>query len=287
MTVRTLSEAIDNLYTTTWQNMKETIRDQIFDATPFYFWLRDKGKIEHVEGGRFINEPLQYASSDSVEWVTKGSSVSLADKEFLTTAKYDWRYLAGSVVRFGIDDQQNRGKNQIINLMNAKLDNIRYSLIDQLETVLFQAAGGATTGFDGLQLLVQDDPTSSTEVGEINQLTYSWWQNKTLTMSGLSFASFGVSKMRTLLNNCTNNLAMDAPDIIVSGQTPYEWYEDSTLSYYRITNNKLADAGFMNQTYKGIPMVWSPGCASTRMYFLNTDFIKLVIDPMLDFDMTE
>ena len=34
----TLTEQLDNLYTTTWQNMKSVVGDNIFDATPFWFW---------------------------------------------------------------------------------------------------------------------------------------------------------------------------------------------------------------------------------------------------------
>ncbi len=82
MAVRSLTEAIDNLYTTTWQHMKDTVRDQIFDATPFWFWLKDKGKIKMVSGGRHINEPLRYAKNDNIVWLGKGGTVSLNDKEF-------------------------------------------------------------------------------------------------------------------------------------------------------------------------------------------------------------
>lgn len=282
----TLTEALDNLYTTTWQNMKDTVRDQIFDATPLWFWLKDKGKLKTVEGGRFITEPLQYAKNDNVSWVGKGGVVSLNDFEFLTIAQFNWRYLVASIVRFGVDDQQNRGKNQIISLMNAKLDNAQNSLISTLEAALAQASGAATNSIDGLQLLVADDPTTGT-VGGIARATNTWFRNKTKNMTGISFATGGISEMRTILNNCMNNLKMDAPDIILSGQTPYEFYEDTVLDFYRTTNNKLADAGFQNQTFKGIPMVWSPSIANTRMYFLNTNFISFVYDPMMNFDMTE
>lgn len=282
----TLSEALDNLYTTTWQNMKDTVRDQIFDATPFWFWLKDKGKLEPVAGGRFLTEPLQYAKNDNVSWLKKGGTVQLNDYEFLTVAQYDWKYQAASIVRFGVDDQQNRGKNQIISLMNSKLENTRNSIIDDLETKLFagQASGNE---FDGLRFLVADDPTSSSNtVGSIDPSTYTWWRNKYKDLTGSSFAANGVAEMRTMLNNCTNNLRMDAPDIIVTGQTPYEWYEDENLDYYRTYDRKLADMGFKNQSFKDIPMVWSPSCAD-RMYFLNTNYIKFVYDPMMYFDMTE
>lgn len=282
-----LTEQLDNLYTTTWQQMKDTVADQVFDATPLFFWLRDRNRFKTVEGGRFLTEPLQYDENDNVEWIGKGGTVSLNDFEFLTIAQYEWRYLSASIVRFGVDDQQNRSKHQIINLMNSKLENTQNKLISTLEQRLFAGEGSLTSGFDGLQHLVQDDPTSSSTVGGIDQSTYDWWRNQTDDMTGSSFAANGVQNMRTMLNDTMNNLAMDRPDIIVSGQRPYEWYEDELLDYYRITDNKLGDAGFQNQVFKGLPMVWSPSCADTRMYFINTDFMYFVYDPMMYFDMTE
>lgn len=284
MAVRNLTEALDNLYTTTWQNMKETAVDQIFDATPFWFWLKEHGGLESVSGGRYITEPLRYAKSDKVKFIGKGGTVSLGDFEFLTIANFEWRYLVDSIVRFMVDEQKNRGRNRIINLMQGKLDNSKDSLVDQIETTLFAAQSGLA--FNGLQDLVADDPTTGT-VGGIDASTYSWWRSKTKDMTGSSFAVNGQAEMRTLLNNCGNNIRGDSPNIILSGQTPYERYEDSVQEQKRIVNKKLGDAGFTNVEFKGIPMVWSPSCANTRMYFLNTKFLKFSYDPMLNFDMTE
>lgn len=291
---QTLTEVLDNLYTTTWQNMKSTLVDNIFDATPFWFWLKDKGKLRTVEGGRFISEPLVFDKSDNVKWTGKGGTMPMNDKQILTIAKYDWRYLAGSIVRFGVDDQQNRGKNEIINFMNAKMENLKNALISEMELRL-AGGSGAVTGsgtledfpaFDGLQTLVADDPTAVSSVGGIPQSTETWWRNKATDMTGVSFATLGVARMRTLLNNIMNNLKMDQPDIIVSGQAPFEYYEDNVLDFYRITNNKLGDLGFQNIVFKGIPMIWTPSIG-TRMYFLNTNFLTFVYDPMMFFDMTE
>lgn len=291
----TLTEVLDNLYTTTWYNMKDTVADQVFDAMPFWFWLKDKGKMKTQEGGRYISEPIQYDKTDNVKWIGRGGTVPLNDFQFLTATHWDWRYLVGSIVRFGIDDQQNRGRNQIINLMNSKMDNVKNSLISEFETRLAGGSGAVSVGtttedaaaFDGLQVLVADNPAAAVTVGGIDQsqAQYAYWRNKTLDMAALSFATYGVSKMRTLLNNCSNNLKMDTPDIILSDQTSYEYYEDTVLPHYRTQNLKLADAGFQNQQFKGIPMIWSPSITQ-RMYFLNTNFINFVYDPMLFLDMT-
>ena len=283
---QTLSEALDNLYTTTWQNMKSTVVDQIFDATPFWFWMKANGALESVMGGRFLTEPLRYVKSDKVKFIGKGGTVSLSDLEFLTEATEDWKYLVDSIVRFGVDDQKNRGRNRIINLMNAKLSNSRDSLVDKIETSLTADNTANPLDFVGLQTLVADDPTAVLKVHGIPQDTNTWWRNKVKDLAGLSFAINGHAEMRTILNNTSNNLRSDMPNIIVSGQTPYEFYEDTVVEQKRIVNKKLGDAGFENIVFKGIPMIWTPSMG-TRMYFLNTRFLKFKFDPSLNFDMTE
>lgn len=295
MAAVTLTETLDNFYTTTWYHMKDDVADNFFDATPFWWWLKEQGRMEQVRGGRFVTEPLQFDKSDSVKWVGRGTAVGFNDFQFLTVSQWQWRYLVASIVRFGVDDQQNSGKMQIINYANAKMDNVKLALAQEAETRLFGGAGSVVAGtttenaqaFDGLQILVADDPTASVVVGGYNQSTESWWRNRSTNLTGKSFATFGLPNMRTLLNNCSNNIRQDSPDIIISGQTPYEFYEDTILPAYRVTNRKMADMGFENIQFKGRPMVWSPSCANTRMYMLNSRFIKFFYDPALFMDMTE
>ncbi len=60
-----LTEQLDNLYSTTWQSMQSKAADNIFDHVAFFFWLNSKGKIRKLAGGRFIAEPLIFANSSS------------------------------------------------------------------------------------------------------------------------------------------------------------------------------------------------------------------------------
>lgn len=284
----TLTETLDTLYTTTWQHMRDEIRDNVFDSSPFWFWLRDKGKLKSVEGGRWISEPIAFDKNDQIVWLGKGGTTSLADYEFLTIAKYDWKYLACPIVRFGVDDQQNRGKMQIINILEAKMENTRNALINEMETTLFQTNAATLKEPYGLQNLIQDAPATGSVGGiDTSIAANAYWKNIESDLTGKSFAVYGVSYMRTLLNNCMKNLRQDRPDIIVCGQTPYEYYEDETMEQKQIVNKTLGDASFQNIEFKGLPMIWSPSCADTRMYFLNTNFIYFVYDPMMFFDMTE
>lgn len=282
-----LTEALDTFYASTWQHMREEIIDNVFNMTPFWFWLKSKNKLRSVSGGRHILETLEYAENDGVGFIGKGGTTPMNDREFITNAVFDWRYLQAPIVRFGIDDQKNRGKTRIFELAKAKMSNAEESLVTVLETTLFAGAGAEGGAFDGLQLLVANDPTTSTLVGNVNQQTDSWWRNKTDTMAGVSFATNGTARMRTMVNNCMNNRRMDRPDIIVTTQFVHEQYEDNILDKFQINDKNLTDLGFENLMFKKIPVVWSPSCLTGAMYFLCTRFLSFIYDPALFFDMTE
>lgn len=286
----TLTETLDNLYTTTWQNMKSDVADNIFDATPFWFWMKENGRLEAVEGGRFLTEPLRFAGSDNVTFVSKGEAVPLADKEFLTVAKDDWKYLTDTIVRFGVDDQQNRGKNEILNLMKAKLENSRDSMVDRLELVM--AGTAAAKEFNGLKDIVHDTPTlTGATLHGIDPSVETWWRNQVTDMTALLYANIK-TLMIAMINNCGNNLRQDRPDLIIGGQETYELYWEDTLDQRRIVNKTLGDIGFQNIEFQGIPWIWSPDIEGTvgsdaDIYVLNTNFLRFKYDPMMFFDMTE
>jgi hypothetical protein len=283
------TQALDDLYTTTWQKRLPGVFDNIFQSAAFWYWLKDKGKIRPMRGGRFLEVNLQYGKNTTTQWITRGGTVAMNDFKFLTVAQYNWRYLVANILRFWIDEQQNSSDSKIVDWVNAKLDNTEEALVDNLETALTGGAGSATNQIDGLQFLVPDAAnvaSASFNAGGIDPSVYTWWQNQAITMAGLSFAINGIANMRHLLNLCMNNRRMDAPDIILSDMLSYEYYEDAVLPMLRIGNTKLADAGFENQTFKRIPMVWTPAITA-RMYYLNTRFIEFIYDPSAFFDMTD
>ena len=289
MPVTTITEALDNLYTSTHKLRKKGISDQIFDGTPFWFWLRANGGLETQEGGRTIEFNVTYAKSDRVKFIGKGGTVKLNDQEFLTTGNEEWRYLTDSIVRFHADDQKNRGKAKVLSLMDAKITTSNESLTDKMEVVLqglHDTSDPQDIDYNGLQNLVADDPTSGTLHG-IDSSTNTWWRNQVTDMASESFGDVGQKRMRTMLNDVSKNLGNQAADILSTSQTIFEWYEDSILEQKRIVNQKLGDAGFENIQFKGKPLIWSPAAPEDRMYFLNTNFMKFIYDPMDLFRMTE
>ena len=285
------TEQLDTLYTTTFQLRRKTIVDQIFTATPLWYTLTKKGKRRTESGGRWIEVPLQYAKNETVTFFGKGDTISINDTQPLTVARWNWKYLAGSVVRYFVDDQKNRGQSAVINLMNAKIDNLQTSLVDKLETSLFgDGTGDSGKAIDGFGNIIAETTTSGTVAG-IDRASYSWWRNQATNMTGLS-ASINLRKyMATKFNDCgqQGEGVTRFPDLIITTQTIYEYYESECLEIARINigDKTLADLGFGDLAYKGRPMTWSPAQTADNMYFVNTAFLEWVADPIANFDMTE
>jgi hypothetical protein len=264
------------------------VTDNIFTATPTWNLLKSKGAIKlNGTGGRYLEIPLAYAKNETVTSLDKGDTISISDTKFLTVAQFEWKFVAGSVVRYYTDDAKNKSKQAHLNLANSKVDNLERSMIDKFETFMFgDGTGNGGKDPDGLGNLVDATPNTARTVGNIAQTTYTWWKNKQKTSSG-SAAVYLLSDMRTFYNDCSKGQASDVPDMIVTTQTVAEYYEDEVQEQKTIVNQTSGDAMMISVTFKGIPVVWSSQCPTGYMYFLNSKYISLESDPDINMTMTE
>lgn len=149
--------------------------DNIFTATPTYKLLKAKGGIQlNGTGGRYLEIPLAYAKNETVTSLDRGDTISISDTKFLTVAQFEWKFVAGSIVRYYKDDALNKSKQQHLSLANAKIDNLERSMVDKFETFLFgDGTGNGSKDPDGLDNLVDITPTTARTVGNIAQTTYT------------------------------------------------------------------------------------------------------------------
>jgi hypothetical protein len=263
---------------------KEAI-EQAFLKTPFIFWLRHKGHVEQISGYTRVEIPLDYGENETVRWIARGMTVPIQDSEIITMAYENWTYVAVSIIRWFEEDQKNRGKAQMINLIDRKLNAAERTLWEEMERVMF-ADGTGLYEPNGLQNLISSSPTTGVVHG-LDRATYSWWQNQQVTSSGAS-AVYLVSDMRHCLNNILQYSKTEITDIVlITTQTIYEYYEDVCLEMKIISNQMMADAGFDSIQFKGRPLIWCPSAPSGNMYFVNTRYIKLMCDEGFFMEMTD
>tara|TARA_Y100000310_G_scaffold247602_1_gene253260 strand:+ start:29383 stop:30366 length:984 start_codon:yes stop_codon:yes gene_type:complete len=290
----TYTETIDDLYISTWAEVRKEVVDNIFTATPFFFWLKNRGGIqEDHTGGKWLDIPLLVAKNDTVTAYEKGGSFAITRTDKNDLARYEWKYMGGSLVRFKTEELQNRGKAQIINLIKHEIDVIKLSLTDHIETTLFaDGTGNSGKDFNGLDILCDEDPTTAvtspqTEVGNIPQASNTFWQNgyRQMDTDG-TVANLHMMKSWKYLHRTIRN-GNDKPDIIVTTDVILDFYEDECIEFKVIENKELGDAGFRNLTWRGTPIIDSPSCKAGSTYMLNTKYLSLISQAGANFDMTE
>ena len=322
--IRTRSEALDSLAVSTWRHMKQRVADQVFNEVVFFAYLKSKGKLQPYQGGKYIETPVSYAENDTVGWINEQDAVNINDIDPLTTAEYDWRYLVASVTRSQIEEQKNRGKMQIINLLKHKMEVAQNSLIKEIEGRLYGAADTNNKQMEGLQHLIADDPTAVANVGKIAQGTHSWWRNQTLNYgTDTSFGGTdnsaaanvfgaahdsgpdkGIVAMRETKDSSSKSLGNERPDIILTDYNIYRAYNASIDDHLRIITQKVGDLSFQTLTFEGLPILPSDNCpqdtttsssnlvhtgvsVGSKIYMVDTDHIYAYYDPGMYFDMTE
>lgn len=278
------TQTIDNLFTTTWAKRKASAVEQAFLKTPFIYWLRERGHVDNISGYRRIEVPVEYGSNETIRWISKGKNVPMQDSELVTITYEDWKYVAVSIMRWFVEDQQNRGQAAAIKLVETKLNAAERSKFEELERVMFADGSGADEP-NGLQNIISATPTLGTLHG-LSRVTYDWWRNQQKASTGAA-AVYLVSDMRTCLNDITKYSRSELKDIImVTTQTVFELYEDVCLEMKVLQDTSLADASFENIKFKGRPIIWCPSAPSGNMYFTNPTYLKLTCDEQFFMEMT-
>ena len=309
-TLPQLTRTIDNAFLTTWYEIREMAIDNILDATVIWAALMGAGSMTPQVGGRYITRTIRYGEQDAVD-VAKGDTLPTGEPELETMARWDWKYIATHVQRSTFDDQQNNGPSKIKDLVGLKLEAARDGLEQRYETVLLSAYSSSETGkgLQGLNDLVpaRADSDNGDNYGGIERpQTYTqaangiytpetgtsnvnpWWGSKYLDGTLASLEDDLLTDIKKLYNSLHNNQA--APNLILTTQTIFEAYEEFALDISQIIKdetNRLANLGFEVLRFKGKPLIWSPNITANTVMLLNTDFIELVYDPQLWFDMTE
>lgn len=270
--------AIDALLTTTLANYSKQLADNIFDDYPLLSYLNGKlgialrgATVKRVlDGGESIIEHVLYELNTTVKSYAGAEQLDTTLQEGMTLARYQWKQYAVSIGITGLEKRSNQGEAAMIRLLQAKATQAEMSLRDEMSVDAFSdGTSNSSKVLTGLS--AQIDSTGT--VGGINQSTYSWWAS-TETAGG-SFAAQGVNDMRTTFNTVT--FGNDKPDLIITTQTIHEFYEKALQPQERYVNTKTADAGFMNITFKTVPVVFDRDCTSGVMYFLNSKWLNFVV----------
>lgn len=275
------SPNLSEIITTTLRNRSGKLADNVSDNNALLKRLKERGNNKLVSGGRTIVQELEYAENSTYTRYSGYETLNVSPSDVFSGAEFNWKQAAVAVSISGLEELQNSGKEQVIDLMESRIKNAERTMMNNMSVDIY-SAGTADSGkqIGGLQLLVADDPTTGT-VGGINRATSSnsFWRNQLYDFSVESVTPSATtiqSAMNTLYLRCARGA--DVTDLIVADNTYFQYYWASLQAIQRITNEKsTADAGYPSLKYMGADVIYDGGqggaAPSAHMYFLNTNYI--------------
>lgn len=271
------SPNLSEIISTTLRNRSGKFADNVSKGNALLNKLKEKGAWKSASGRSIIQE-LEYAEGN-FQWYSGYEAINITPPDVLSAAEFNWKQAAGSVVASGLEvDIQNKGKEAVIDLLEARIKNAEHTMKNQVCVGMYSdGTGNSGKEIGGLELLVADSVSSGT-VGGIDQGTYTFWRNQTYdatTDGGAAATAANIqSYMKTVFLRCSRGT--DKPDIILADVNYYSLFWDSLTAIQRVTDEKTAKAGFSNLAFAGnVPVVYedSTGISSNHMYFLNTDYL--------------
>ncbi|MBE6443594.1 MAG: phage major capsid protein [Alphaproteobacteria bacterium] len=267
----------DSIFTTTLASRTAKLADNISKNNALLRKLKEKNNIRLISGGSKILEELEYGEGDMV-WYSGYDTISYSPKQLFTAAEYAIKLAAVPVAISGEDLLKNSGHEQVMELMEKRIQNAEKTMSNQLAAAMYgDGTGSDGKSIGGLKLLVADDPTTGT-VGNINRATAGneFWRNQSSTYQNLNSSNI-LQAMDEMYLKCSRG--NDKPDLIVLDNKLYSTYEQALQPMARYSDPKLADAGFQSLKFKGCDVIYDGGqgghCPDNHIYFLNTDYLYL------------
>lgn len=274
------SPNLSEIVTTTLYNRSKKLEDNVTNNNALLARLEKKGKRKPFSGGRQIVQELEYGENATFGWYSGYDSLNISPSDVFTSAVYDIKQASVAVSISGLEELQNAGDEQMIDLLEGRINNAEKTMRNQMAAAVYgdgTAAGGKAIG--GLGLLVSDAGTGI--VGGINASNWAFWRN--IQFGGVADGGGAVStaNIGSYMNRIWLQLVRgtDKPDLIVADNNYYRMYLESLTPNQRFTSADMAQLGFESLKFQSADVVFDGGIGggmpTNKMYFLNTDYIYM------------
>lgn len=276
---------LTDIVTTTIQNRSKTLSDNSLKQNAVLNWLNKKGNVKPVDGGNVIMQELMYndPNTQNAGSYSGYDVIDITPNSPITSAQYDFKQYAGAVTISGLEQLQNSGKAQMINLLDGRFAVAEKQLMNQISQGIYSdGTGNSGKDITGLAAAISTAPTSGT-YGGINRASWTFWRN--VAFSGLTDGGAAVSSAN--IQSYMNRVILqtirgtDAPDLIVADNNFYRFFLESMQAIQRVVDEKDAGSGFSSLAYYGSGKKTSVICdggiggaiPANRMYFINSDYM--------------
>ena len=266
---------LTDIVATTIQSRTRQIADNVTKNNAVAAYLNRRGNRKPFSGGSTILQEISFAENANGGWYSGYDLLPVAAQDVITAAEFAIKQLACPVVMSGLEQLQNAGREQMIDLIEARV-NVAEATMANLQSQGIYSDGTTYGGktLTGLDAAVAITPTNT--YGGIDRGTWTFWKNKVLSGNAETAATIQ-GRMNTLWSSLVRG--SDQPDLIVADNVMWGLYVASLQAQQRFTSPETGDLGFNTIKYMGADVVLDGGiggfATAKTMYFLNTKYLFL------------
>lgn len=279
----TVPANVNALIATTLPKVQPDVVDNFFKATPFFWWMRDKGRVKSWDGGDGMEIPIMFDENPNAKSYLPYEVMDVTPPHGIGTTVWRQAHYRVPLMYARTTAAMNRGESAVVDLIDQLKEQAQLSLVKTLNTDLFKETTQRSQDLNSLYYLIQEAaPTAQTLApGGISKSTYSWWRNNYVTINAT--AAGLVAGIRELHMNCTNGA--DTPDLALCDDYTYINLENRLSTNVRFVNPRAVEFGFENLTYKGVTVMFDKsipdddhnGDGDGTLFWLNSKYLKLYI----------
>ena len=279
----------NELASVTINEMSDEAADSVIQHNAALRMISESGNVKTVSGGVLITETIRFAQNVNGGSFSGYDILPTAAADELTLATYSLKQYAVPVVFSSLEQAQNSGKQQIIDLVEERVEIAQDTMKNLLNQDIY-GDGTSNNGkvLTGLGAAVVYNGTNVYGGIDRSVSTNAFWKNQsyqaTADGGGVATSSTIQSQWNTFIKSMT--FGPQRPNVILCDSNVHGIFEGSLQAIQRITDADSASAGFLTVEYKGIPVIFDTTASNipaNTAYFLNTKFLKW--RPHKDFNM--
>lgn len=262
---------VTDIVATTIEHRSKKIADNVTKNNAYLTRLKQRGGSRPFAGGRLIYEEVSFAENGNAGWYSGYDLLPVAAQDVITAGEWQIKQAACPVVCSGLEQLQNAGKEQMIDLLESRLNVAEATMANLVSGGIYSdGTGAAGKEIDGLDAQIPLDPTVGT-YGGIDRATWNFWRSKVVN-------SANADNIDTDMNTLWSQLVrgMDAPDLILSDNVAWNAYIAKLQSLQRFATPEVGELGFPSVKFMSADVVLDGGiggfCPAGTMFFLNTKY---------------
>lgn len=271
--------SISDIIATTIQNRSGIIADNVTKNNALLSRLKQRGNVKKFSGGNVILQELSFAENANAGYYSGYETLPVAAQDVISAAQYDIKQAACPVTISGLEQLQNAGKEQIIDLLEGRIAVAESTMANLISSGLYSdGTGYGGKEITGLNLQVPVNPATGSP-GGIDRATWNFWRSKIFDFTTDGGAAVSASNIQTYFNKLWAQLVRgnDRPDLIIVDSVLWGFYTASLQLIQRFTSSESATLGFVTQKYMDADVVLDGGiggfCPASTGFFLNTKYL--------------